>query len=44
MLTDGIGDAMKDLLALAEPPPKAAKAARKPRQKGKTAATADARG
>jgi diacylglycerol O-acyltransferase len=44
VLTDGIGDAMKDLLALAEPPPKAPKAARKPRQKGKTTATADTRG
>jgi WS/DGAT/MGAT family acyltransferase len=44
VLTDGIADAMKDLLALAEPAPTATKAARKPKQKGKKPAAAHARG
>ena len=45
VLTDGIGSAMKDLLALAEPRPKAAKA-RRPAgkaKKSKAAERADAR-
>jgi WS/DGAT/MGAT family acyltransferase len=42
VLTDGIGDAMKDLLALAEPRPKRAKAARRPARKAKAAEAAEA--
>jgi diacylglycerol O-acyltransferase / wax synthase len=42
VLTDGIGDAMKDLLRLADPPPKAPKGAGRAK-KVKAAETADAR-